>query len=280
MYIANVVKCRPPDNRDPRPEEITACRPYLEEQVSLIAPKVVVTLGNFATRLLLDTDQGITKLRGAAYPVGDVQLVPTFHPAAALRGGGVVLAQMRADLVRAKQLIGLSLVTAAGGAGHHLRRGHPAGGRGPRRRLRPRRRAAAVGGLGAGKTTFAQGFGRALGIDEPVTSPTFTLVRQYEVATRPTGVRTLFHADVYRLERLDEIADLGLGQLVEDGGVALVEWGDAAEPVLGADALLLEFGGRRRRRRAADGHADGPGPSWSKRWNELDAAVTPWRVAS
>ena len=108
VYIANVVKCRPPDNRDPRPEEITACRPYLEEQVSLIAPKVVVTLGNFATRLLLDTDQGITKLRGAAYPVGDVQLVPTFHPAAALRGGGVVLAQMRADLVRAKQLIGLS----------------------------------------------------------------------------------------------------------------------------------------------------------------------------
>jgi len=108
VYIANVVKCRPPDNRDPRPEEITACRPYLEEQVSLIAPKVVVTLGNFATRLLLDTDQGITKLRGAAYPVGDVQLVPTFHPAAALRGGGVVLAQMRADLVRAKQLIGLA----------------------------------------------------------------------------------------------------------------------------------------------------------------------------
>ena len=106
VYIANVVKCRPPDNRDPRPEEITACRPYLTEQVSLIAPRVVVTLGNFATKLLLDTDQGITKLRGASYPVGDTVLVPTFHPAAALRGGGVVLAQMRADFVRAKQLIG------------------------------------------------------------------------------------------------------------------------------------------------------------------------------
>ncbi|HEY4927835.1 MAG TPA: uracil-DNA glycosylase [Acidimicrobiales bacterium] len=108
VYVANVVKCRPPDNRDPRPDEIAACRPYLEEQVAVIAPKVVVTLGNFATRLLLDTDQGITKLRGAAYPMGDAQLVPTFHPAAALRGGGVVLAQMRADLVRAKQLIGLA----------------------------------------------------------------------------------------------------------------------------------------------------------------------------
>ena len=66
-----------------------------------------MTLGNFATKLLLDTDQGITSLRGAAYPMGDAQLVPTFHPAAALRGGGVVLAQMRADFVRAKLLIGL-----------------------------------------------------------------------------------------------------------------------------------------------------------------------------
>ena len=106
VYIANVVKCRPPDNRDPKPDEIDACRPYLTEQVALIAPRVVVTLGNFATKLLLDTDQGITKLRGASYPMGGTVLVPTFHPAAALRGGGVVLAQMRADFVRAKQLMG------------------------------------------------------------------------------------------------------------------------------------------------------------------------------
>ena len=73
---------------------------------SLIAPAVVVTLGNFATKLLLDTDQGITKLRGRSYPVGGRQLVPTFHPAAALRSAGSVVAQMRADLVRAKQLLG------------------------------------------------------------------------------------------------------------------------------------------------------------------------------
>jgi DNA polymerase len=106
VYIANVVKCRPPDNRDPRPEEIAACRPYLAAQVDLVAPRVVVSLGNFATRLLLDTDQGITRLRGASYPMGDTVLVPTFHPAAALRGGGVVLAQMRADFVRAKLLVG------------------------------------------------------------------------------------------------------------------------------------------------------------------------------
>ena len=104
-YIANVVKCRPPGNRDPKPDEIAACRPWLEEQLELIDPTVVVTLGNFAARLLLDTDTGITKLRGQAYQFGGRHLVPTFHPAAALRGGADVLAKMRADLVRAKMLV-------------------------------------------------------------------------------------------------------------------------------------------------------------------------------
>jgi uracil-DNA glycosylase len=104
-YIANVVKCRPPQNRDPRPEEIEACRPYLEQQIALIAPRVVVTLGNFATRLLLDTSEGIRRVRGTAYPWGTGHLVPTYHPAAALRSGGEVLAEMRADLVRAKRLL-------------------------------------------------------------------------------------------------------------------------------------------------------------------------------
>jgi len=106
FYIANVVKCRPPDNRDPTSAEITACRPYLASQLELIAPVVVVSLGNFATRLLLGTDQGITKVRGRSYPVDRFQLVPTYHPAAALRSGGVVVAEMRADLIRAKQLLG------------------------------------------------------------------------------------------------------------------------------------------------------------------------------
>ncbi len=105
-YIANVVKCRPPDNRDPRPDEIESCRPYLDSQLALIEPVVVVTLGNFATKLLLGTTEGITTVRGRPYPMGPFQLVPTYHPAAALRSGGVVLAQMRADLVRAKQLVG------------------------------------------------------------------------------------------------------------------------------------------------------------------------------
>ncbi|MGH9080116.1 MAG: uracil-DNA glycosylase [Acidimicrobiales bacterium] len=108
VYITNVVKCRPPDNRDPKAEEIAACRPYLSAQLELIGPRVVVSLGNFATKLLLETDVGITKLRGRSFPVGPWHLVPTYHPAAALRSGGVVVAEMRADLVRAKQLLGWS----------------------------------------------------------------------------------------------------------------------------------------------------------------------------
>ncbi len=84
-----------------------------------------------------------------------------------------------------------------------------------------------AGTLGAGKTTFAQGFARGLGVEGPVTSPTFTLLRQY-----PCALGQLLHADVYRLDHLVEVADLGLGELVEDG-IALVEWGDVAVPALG-----------------------------------------------
>jgi uracil-DNA glycosylase family 4 len=107
VYIANVVKCRPPGNRDPLPDEIEACRPYLEAQVDLVGPAVVLTLGRFATQLLLATSERISDLRGRTYPWGPTGtvLVPTFHPAAALRGGGEVQAKMRADVVRAKEAL-------------------------------------------------------------------------------------------------------------------------------------------------------------------------------
>jgi DNA polymerase len=112
VFIANVVKCRPPGNRDPEPDEIATCRPWLEQQLALIEPKVVVTLGNFATKLLLETKEGITRLRGKSYPFRGGVLIPTFHPAAVLRGGGEPLAQMRADLVRAKQALAAAGVPA------------------------------------------------------------------------------------------------------------------------------------------------------------------------
>jgi DNA polymerase len=105
VYIANTVCCRPPGNRDPEADEIAACNPWLEQKIELIKPRVIVTLGNFATKLLLETKEGITKLRGKAYPFRTGVLIPTFHPAAVLRGGGEPMAQMRADFIRAKQAL-------------------------------------------------------------------------------------------------------------------------------------------------------------------------------
>lgn len=105
VYIGNVVKCRPPKNRDPRPDEIDACKGYLRTQLTLIQPQVVVTLGNFASKLLLRTDTGITKLRGTAYEWWGRFLVPTFHPAAALRGSARVLSEMRDDFQTVQAII-------------------------------------------------------------------------------------------------------------------------------------------------------------------------------
>lgn len=105
-YIANVLKCRPPGNRDPLADEIEACKGYLRRQLELIDPRVVVTLGNFATKLLLKTESGITKMRGRSYPWwrGKV-LIPTFHPAAALRSGDQVTNLMRADFELIRQAL-------------------------------------------------------------------------------------------------------------------------------------------------------------------------------
>lgn len=84
VYIANVLKCRPPNNRDPLPAEIDTCTPFLEEQVRVIAPDVLVTLGNFATRFMLETDEPISRLRGVPRRMGRFTVLPVFHPAAAI----------------------------------------------------------------------------------------------------------------------------------------------------------------------------------------------------
>ncbi|MBN2113412.1 MAG: uracil-DNA glycosylase [Acidimicrobiia bacterium] len=101
VYIANVLKCRPPNNRDPLQLEIDACSEYLRRQLTLVDPKVVLTLGNFATRLLLKRDVGISRLRGQVYPWWNRYLVPTLHPAAVLRGGDGLMEQVRADFALA-----------------------------------------------------------------------------------------------------------------------------------------------------------------------------------
>ncbi len=155
-----------------------------------------------------------------------------------------------------------------------------------------------VGDLGAGKTAFTQGFGLGLGVDEQITSPTFALVRSY------TGRLDMYHLDVYRLEQVAEALDLGLSELLDDGSVTVIEWGDTIAPVLPHDYLEVHLrfedvsdddpegaGGA-----GADGDGLGGageqgvvvqderrvielrpiGPRWSARTRALGAAVAPW----
>lgn len=136
---------------------------------------------------------------------------------------------------------------------------------------RPRDVILLSGDLGAGKTTFAQGFGRGLGVTEPIVSPTFTLVRTYP------GRLPLVHCDVYRLDRLEEVADLDLPELLDDGGVALVEWGETITATLPADFLevRLELGDgdddRRLELRVV-------GPSWMSRVGPLGGSLARWQT--
>jgi uracil-DNA glycosylase len=104
VYICNTVKCRPPSNRNPEPDEIAACAPFLAEQLATLQPKVILSLGGVATQALLKTTTPIGKLRGRLHPYGDAVLVPTFHPAFLLRNPGQEFKRMAwEDLKLAKR---------------------------------------------------------------------------------------------------------------------------------------------------------------------------------
>lgn len=126
-----------------------------------------------------------------------------------------------------------------------------------------------AGDLGAGKTAFVQGFGRALGVVERITSPTFTLVHVYE------GRLPIHHLDVYRLEQVSEALDLGLAEMLDEGGVVLIEWGDAILPVLPHDYLevRLTFGEGDDDRRL---ELRPVGTGWSSRADALAGCLSPW----
>jgi DNA polymerase len=96
-YIANVVKCRPERNRNPEPDEVASCNPFLMAQIQTVRPLVILALGNFAAQTLLGVKDGITKLRGRSYPYGAAALVPTFHPAFLLRNPGPEYRRMAWD---------------------------------------------------------------------------------------------------------------------------------------------------------------------------------------
>lgn len=126
-----------------------------------------------------------------------------------------------------------------------------------------------AGDLGAGKTAFVQGFGRGLGVAERITSPTFTLVHVYE------GRLPIHHLDVYRLEQLSEALDLGLPEMLDEGGVVLIEWGEAILPVLPHDYLevRLTFGPGDDDRYVAVRLV---GRGWAPRSDALAGILSPW----
>lgn len=108
VRITNTVLCRPPGNRDPYPDEIESCAPWLTEQIDLVDPLVIVTLGNFATRTILHKQVSISRVRGQRFPWNSRTVIPTFHPAAVLHGGGESSAQMtalRADFQEIKRAL-------------------------------------------------------------------------------------------------------------------------------------------------------------------------------
>lgn len=140
------------------------------------------------------------------------------------------------------------------------------------------------GEMGAGKTAFAQGFGAALGVTEPITSPTFTLVHRYDLPVAVHGADMLHHADLYRLERTTEVADLALEELADDRGIVLVEWGDVVEALFGDHLdvhLDLDDGLDDGSDQGADDDLDAVidtsrrieiaavGPTWASRWSRL-----------
>ena len=134
------------------------------------------------------------------------------------------------------------------------------------------------GEMGSGKTAFAKGFGAALGVTEPITSPTFTLVHSYDLPPGPHGAKALHHADLYRLERTAEVADLALEELADDAGIVLVEWGDVVEAHFG-DHLSVHLAVDVDEFDQSDIDAgdenvrlveiSAVGPSWASRWSRV-----------
>ena len=137
--------------------------------------------------------------------------------------------------------------------------------------FRPRDAVALTGELGAGKTTLVQGVARGLGVADQVVSPTFMLVREYRGDDLDVA-----HVDVYRLDRVQDVVDLGLDELGDGDAVLLVEWGDAVEALLPPEHLVIELttatGGDDARAIAVTP----VGPSWDARAERLEAVLSPW----
>jgi tRNA threonylcarbamoyladenosine biosynthesis protein TsaE len=128
---------------------------------------------------------------------------------------------------------------------------------------------ALTGDLGAGKTTFVSGVARGVGYDGAVASPTFTLVREYRAERAH-----LLHVDVYRLDRVQDVVDLGLQDQLDDGAILLVEWGDAVESLLPEDHLVITFTAGPDETRTIS--VRGVGDAWAARWERLEYDLERW----
>lgn len=140
---------------------------------------------------------------------------------------------------------------------------------------RPRDIIILAGEMGAGKTAFTVGFTRSLGVsdDDHVSSPTFTLVHSYE-----SGKIPVLHADLYRLNTVGEVVDLGLREQVDRGAIALIEWGNVASEVFG-DALTIELSHDDTNDDIRHVVISVQGHSWDSRWERLKDALRPWRAS-
>ena len=290
VYLATVLKCRPPGNRDPLPEEAAACEPYLFRQLELVRPRVVATLGSFATALLSGRALGITRVHGQEQDVTlggrPVTLYPLYHPAAALYTP-TMLDVLEQDVARLPALLSRgaasprrsSTASQAPVTDEEPAHRQPGAAR-PllissmpvvevetrsaeetealagrlARRLSPGDVVLVSGELGAGKTTFVRGACRALGVTARVTSPTFTIGHRY------AGSVDVSHLDLYRFRGLSAAEWGDLEPYFEDA-VVFVEWPEAglsALPAARAHVTLEHVSqgdtagcGRRRRRDAA-----------------------------
>ena len=273
VYIANVLKCRPPNNRDPLPDEIETCTPFLARQIELIDPIVIATLGKFATQYVLDTTAPISALRGRLYRVGGRPVVPVFHPAAALYDSSK-RSVLLDDFSRLKAVIDRARTADSAAAGPGDRFADADGARGQLplfvegeapgaggtivtasaaethraglllgRLTLPDDVIALAGGLGAGKTALVQGIADGLGIVGHVPSPTFNILLVHR------GDRTLFHFDLYRLESPEQLEDVDFYETLESGGVSAIEWADnfpAQLPPDRLDVTIQKTGGSER----------------------------------
>ena len=275
VWITNVLRCRPPGNRDPQPIEIESCQPYTHRQVELIEPRVIATLGNFATKLLTGSRVGISRVRGTPQ-VREIAGRDGLPDAALPSGGGAADALARRHAARGlRQAARAPRAARSRGRGLDRRpRSSPEAPRlaptsstcsvddtssapAPRRRRRsgrgwppafgPGDLVLVSGELGAGKTTLIRGACRELGVTEQVTSPTFTIGRRYR------GRVPVSHLDLYRLDSLAGEDPGLLDDYLTPDAVAFVEWPAAAEPLLGERRIALAGRAAPRRRRSARG---------------------------